>query len=147
MLFRSIYDHPASLFVNTFVGTTNSLSGTVIESSSSVIRVLIPECGEILTKCRTPFPVGSDVVVTGRPEHISVSDKTFDGALAGTIDAVLPVGPMFMYEIVLNNGSRIKVNQSRRGEVQPQSRGHAAYVSFSPDLCQVFPANGSGPAS
>ena len=139
-----VYDEPASLFVNQFVGTTNVLSGKIVDSSSGGTRIEIPACGQVVVDRRFKFSAGAKVFVTGRPEHVSVSDTPNTGALSGTVDAVLPVGPMLMYEILLTNGERVKVNESRRGEIQPYPRGQKVYVSFPVDQCQVFPGEGDG---
>jgi putative spermidine/putrescine transport system ATP-binding protein len=133
-----IYDHPATLFVNRFVGTTNVLFGTAVQTSPEAIRVQIPQCGDIVLQRQMSFPAGASVVITARPEHLSISDKPSKGALSGVVDAILPVGPTLVYEIQLQDGNRVKVNDSRRGDVQPYNRGQTVHISFPADQCQLF---------
>ena len=66
-----IYDRPATLFVNRFVGTTNLLTGDLVVAAGDVGRARIPAGGE--WPVRIPggkLVAGSRVQVCIRPEHL-----------------------------------------------------------------------------
>ena len=67
------------------------------------------------------------MTLTARPEHMSVSTTHSPGSLPGVVDAVLPVGPSLIYEIVLKDGTPVKVSQAR---AEGQQRAAARYGSL-----------------
>jgi putative spermidine/putrescine transport system ATP-binding protein len=105
-----IYDRPASLFVNTFVGTANLIGGTVAAKSytGTVIRV-----GDtvIQSTLQTKLAQGEAVLMSVRPEGIRLS--TSPGGLPARVRAVMPIGPSLIYDVVLGDGSPVKVVQDR----------------------------------
>ena len=48
-----------------------------------------------------------------RPEGLRVSADGADGALAAHVTAVMPIGPSFIYEVALADGTPVKVVQER----------------------------------
>ncbi|MBI2155705.1 MAG: ABC transporter ATP-binding protein [Candidatus Rokubacteria bacterium] len=132
-----VYDRPATLFVNTFVGAANLLRGRVADGGAAVAL----DCGAVL-----PCPVGPElapgagVVVTVRPERLGFAAGPARDRLAATVRAVLPLGSLTIHEVELGDGSAIKVMAVRQaGEpaLRPGDRVHCEVVS--PDACAVFP--------
>jgi len=134
----ALYDRPASLFVNGFVGSTNRLEAEIVsvEPGSFAARLLGLQMMAI--SGRTAARTGDRVTVTVRPEHLSISAGTVPGALPGVVDAVLPVGPVFIYEIALKDGTPVKVSQTRATGSRPLERGTEVSVIVPADQCQVF---------
>jgi putative spermidine/putrescine transport system ATP-binding protein len=98
-----IYDRPASLFVNTFVGAANVLPGILVSRTDDGAWVALDGGGRLAT--RAPLePVGSGqkVVVCLRPEHLRLKDAG-DG-LAGTVEMGLPLGATIVHEIRTESG-------------------------------------------
>lgn len=123
-----IYDRPRSLFVNTFVGTANLIEG-VLESKSadgSSVRI-----GGIVIDVPLPGPVaaGAPVLVSVRPESVRLS--TTPGGLPVRIAAVLPIGPSLIYEVLLENGTPVKIVQDRAES--SANLGDHAFLSIRPD--------------
>jgi len=105
-----IYDRPASLFVNTFVGTANLIKGFIAAKSNGGTTVRIGEA-IVETKLSTPLAEGAAVLLSVRPEALSVSHMP--GALKARVTAVMPIGPSLIYEVALADGTPVKVVQDR----------------------------------
>ena len=153
----AIYDQPATAFVNAFVGATNLLDGRVVDSDAQ--RCVVELAGGAAWRM-TPgrgLATGTAVRVSVRPEHwridagdgAGLGDPGSAGAgknasLAGSVDAVLTLGPQYVYGVRLDCGASIKVAQPRPMAQQPSlaagSRVRVAPVE--PDACLVFPVQG-----
>ena len=115
-----IYDRPASLFVATFVGTTSVLRGKLLEGGT-----LDCAAGRLPLGAMTTRPTGP-VVVAVRPEHFCFVGDPAPG-LDGQIELVLPLGPLVVYDVVLSDGTTLKVT-SPRGEA-PRAPGERVRVA------------------
>src|SRR5690349_8016687 len=94
-----IYDKPATLFVNQFVGTTNVLSGEFSKDGAAA-RVRFVE-GALDVPTESGLENGAKVAVSIRPEHLRVVPS---GGLAGIVKAVLPLGSHVVYDIEIAPG-------------------------------------------
>jgi putative spermidine/putrescine transport system ATP-binding protein len=135
-----IYDRPANLFVNTFVGATNLLSG-------AVGRVLGSEC-EVRLDCRAtlrlPSPTGAAaserVVVSVRPERFALAAEDGPGRIAGTLTMAMPLGPSTICNVGLGDGTSVKVVVPRAAGAPPYREGQPVYLQLAnPSACSVFP--------
>ena len=85
-----VYDRPQTLFVNTFVGTTNRMPGTLVSADATARK-----CGSMPAPRSSRRPAsksmaeGGRVTVCIRPEHLQFVDRRFrlrrrgrDGAAA-----------------------------------------------------------------
>jgi putative spermidine/putrescine transport system ATP-binding protein len=120
-----IYDRPASLFVATFVGTTSLLRGTVVESGALECRAGRLPLGGVRA------PVAGAVVAAIRPEHLRFVDAAGAG-LDGKIELVLPLGPLVVYDVVLGDGTTLKVSTSRGAGITPYAPGDVVRVGVVP---------------
>ena len=133
-----IYDRPATLFVNGFVGNTNRLDGHIVKAGpdNAAVRLLGSEVFSL--RGQTSLTEGTQVTLTARPEHMSVRTTHAPGSLPGVVDAVLPVGPSLIYEIVLADGTPVKVSQARERDQDELPRGTDVFVQLPNEQCQVF---------
>jgi putative spermidine/putrescine transport system ATP-binding protein len=133
-----IYDNPKTLFVNEFVGTTNTLLGT-ISGQGNGPRVTFGNGLGIDVPPLPGFTNGSSVAVSIRPEQLHLT-KT-DG-LAGTVKAVMPLGSHVIYEIELPGAVSLKVSEPREHQTTMRRGGETVHVApTSLDACHVFPAS------
>src|SRR3954449_9037083 len=129
-----IYDKPATLFVNQFVGTTNVLTG---EFSRDGVAARVMLAGAALdVPADTSFANGTTVTVSIRPEHLRVVPS---GGLAGTVKAVLPLGSHVVYDIEIAPGVSLKMSEPREGQPLRQSGARVNVLPTSPAVCHVFP--------
>lgn len=120
---NDVYDKPATRFVNQFVGTSNSLAGTLVAPG---------EPGSVTVAGGPTWPVrtvgsmkaGDSVTVCVRPEHLRLADGGAQG-LAGTIELSLPLGPQVVHEVRLAGGGDLKVVESRSHGARLLSTGTA----------------------
>jgi putative spermidine/putrescine transport system ATP-binding protein len=134
-----IYDHPATLFVNQFVGTTNLISGKLVNVDAGGCEVA--GAGGKLRAAPAPNLVkGMAVVVSVRPEQWRLQTSVSEGALAGTIKMVMPLGPQVVYDVEIPGGTSIKISQSRESGTALLESGSIVHVApLSAAKCHVFP--------
>ena len=72
---REVYESPSSRFVADFIGTSNFIDGTVSSRDGNAYVIDTPE-GELRVRSDLQFAVGADVVVSARPEHVSIAADT-----------------------------------------------------------------------
>ncbi len=116
-----IYDRPASLFVNGFVGTANFLNASVLDSGGGSTRIRLAGGTEITVPIATSLATGARAIASFRPESVRLGpvDAHRDPdtiGLAARITAIMPIGPSLIYQIVLANGSAARVVQERTGK-------------------------------
>jgi putative spermidine/putrescine transport system ATP-binding protein len=132
-----IYDNPRSLFVNTFVGTSNILNGLMSITGSQPVMTL--DSGEQLRTraAAEPISTGQRVVACVRPEHLRLAT---DGiGIAGMVEMSLPLGSAIVHEVRTPSGKSLKVSERRSAGGEPPAPGTAVMVQpLSPDLVNVF---------
>jgi putative spermidine/putrescine transport system ATP-binding protein len=117
-----VYDRPASLFVNTFVGTANVLKGKVAAvSEDGQYTVALTVGGSIRATSPTPLQVGSLVQVCLRPEALGLTPRP-DG-LPATVDVGLPLGASIVHELRLEDGTTMKSAVPRKIGDEPMAPG------------------------
>jgi putative spermidine/putrescine transport system ATP-binding protein len=134
-----IYDQPATLFVNTFVGAANVLGGTVAAVNGNSVKVALEGGGDIVGRAmQEGIAAGARVVVCIRPEHIR---RASDG-LAGTIEMSLPLGASVVHEVRLASGTAIKLSEPRAAGAPAVPAGSPVSIeAVSPQLVNVFRQN------
>jgi putative spermidine/putrescine transport system ATP-binding protein len=134
-----IYDRPATLFVNQFVGTTNVLAGRIVATDGAGTEVAL-----VAGVLRTPpsqLMQGADVIVSVRPEHFRVQDEGESGQLSGIVKVVMPLGPQVIYDVEIPGGTGVKISQPRDASSVPlQSGSIIHFAPISPAACHIFPA-------
>ncbi len=136
----SVYDTPASLFVNRFVGSANMLPGTLAANDGATARVDL-ETGDSLTT-RAPagnVAIGGKVVVCVRPENLRLTLEST--GIGGTVEFGLPLGAVIVHEVLAPGGHRIKLAEPRAPGTEPRIPGTPVrLMPSSPAAVMVFPA-------
>jgi putative spermidine/putrescine transport system ATP-binding protein len=138
----AIYDRPASLFVNTFVGTTNVLPGRVTRRHGSDVNVALSGSASSLlaTDAGGGLEPGARVVACVRPENFRLFGGPASQRVPAAIDLVLPLGPVVVYELKAANGVSIKVTEPRMADGALRPPGAQVWLEpISPSACLVFP--------
>jgi iron(III) transport system ATP-binding protein len=137
-----IYQKPANKFVADFIGTTNFISGEVVE--------MLPDDGMLTLQtefnqkmlCRMPpaaedTAVGQTVSASIRPEDVEVFTESPDGRqnlYAGTIEHKAYLGN-FLYLFVKVSDTLIRVQVPH---YLPQDEGEPLYLFLNPDKCVIL---------
>jgi putative spermidine/putrescine transport system ATP-binding protein len=134
-----VYDAPKSLFVNTFVGTANTLSGKLVAVNGEA-TVALDIGTEIKTRVPTvPIATGDRVTVCMRPEHLRLANE--GEGLAGIVEMGLPLGASIVHEVRTADGRALKVTEPRAAGAQPRAPGSAVRVRMvGSNVISIFPA-------
>ncbi|HEX9461416.1 MAG TPA: ABC transporter ATP-binding protein [Alphaproteobacteria bacterium] len=133
-----IYDHPATLFVNQFVGTTNLIPGRLIAADAAGCEVDIPS--GVIRAASASLTIGTSVVVSIRPERLVAHAEPGPGRLSGAVKTVIPLGPHVVYEVEIAGGTTIKITRPRDiGAVLLESGSEIHVAPASAGACHVFP--------
>ena len=127
---NEIYDHPATLFVNQFVGTSNALIGRITRLDGEGRAQALVD-GTLSCAVRVAgghHQVGDSATICIRPEHLRLAD---DGeGLRGTIELSLPLGPQIVHEIRLPGGADLKVVEARGEGARFRTPGSAVTLQL-----------------
>lgn len=110
-----IYDKPATIFVNTFVGATNLLEGQIAEVSGPVALFQVPGAGALRVPARPEIGKGASAVLSVRPENFEISQDD-QHLLRGRVRVSIPLGALTIYEVELAGGQVVKVTAPRHAE-------------------------------
>jgi putative spermidine/putrescine transport system ATP-binding protein len=134
-----VYDRPQTLFVNTFVGSSNRMPGVVVSADRTAAKVRLDAGAEIIARPAATLTEGGRVTVCIRPEHLQfVGDET---GFAGVVGMSLPLGATVVHEVTTADGSGVKISQARIGETRALENGAAVRLApLAPSLANAFPA-------
>ena len=133
-----IYDRPATLFVNQFVGTTNLIPGKLLGTDAGGSDVEL--AGGVMRTAPAQLLKGMDVLVSVRPEQMQIYHEPAPARLPGTVKMVMPLGPHVIYDIEIAGGTAIKISQSRESADALLATGNPIHVAPSSAMaCHVFP--------
>jgi iron(III) transport system ATP-binding protein len=135
---REIYTNPNSRFVAEFIGTSNFLNGTVSAADGDCVTVDTTE-GALLVRSSSAVPIGSEAIVSARPEAVEISTASAGGRvpnewtgevvtrafLGDSVDHVVKVGK---FEV----RNRSNPNLS----LEPGTR---VYLRMNPDMLTLVP--------
>jgi putative spermidine/putrescine transport system ATP-binding protein len=135
-----IYDSPQTLFVNQFVGTSNVLRGEFIGGPIGEPAVRLEGGAAIAVSPNAKFQPGSKVIVSIRPEQLRMQPSSAQGAIGGTIKAVMPLGAHVVYDVALSDQASLKVSEPREAAGELRPIGMPVYLKpVSSASCHVFP--------
>jgi putative spermidine/putrescine transport system ATP-binding protein len=135
-----VYDRPQTLFVNTFVGSSNRMPGVVVSADRTAAKVRLDAGAEIIARpAGGALTEGGRVTVCIRPEHLQfVGDEA---GFAGVVGMSLPLGATVVHEVKTADGSGVKISQARIGETRALENGAAVRLApLAPSLANAFPA-------
>jgi putative spermidine/putrescine transport system ATP-binding protein len=131
----ALYDRPASLFVNQFIGHANFLAGKLMAPD----RVRLDAGANVALAQPATVPVGAPVMVSVRPENITITESVDAGALSATVRVTLPLGAAEVIEAVTGNGTTIKIQRPRSPASKPIPAGTAlSLVITDPTGINIF---------
>jgi len=130
-----VYDRPASLFVNGFVGQANRMAGTLQGAGT----VQLDAGGTVSARAGALAP-GSRVVVCLRPEHLRFALDAQSGGIPAVLELALPLGPTVVHEVRFGDGSTAKITEPREAGAAPRQPGAAVHVLAAPGLASAFAA-------
>ena len=133
----AVYDAPASLFVNTFVGAANVLAATVKGLDGDTARIVLSDGSEIEGRAMAGLRVGERAVACLRPEQV----RRGDVGLPGIVEMGLPLGATIVHEVRLADGTSLKISEPRTAGMEPLAAGTPIRLApVTRHSATVFPA-------
>jgi putative spermidine/putrescine transport system ATP-binding protein len=136
---EEIYDNPASLFVNGFIGHANQIPATVTGPNTMTAR----DGAEIVLDRRVNFIPGSPVVITCRPEELTVSATPTPGAFQARFDRAVVMGRFLHLDATLADGSAFKAQILRDHAARPE-KGQTIWLAPDTARLHVFASSPNG---
>ena len=138
-----IYDRPATLFVNQFVGTTNLLPGVVESIDGDSCRVAFAS-GESLLCRADGLAAGARVLVSIRPERLRLVPAPGPGRLRAKVGLIMPLGPTLVYDLTLGTGAAVRLAAPRPELAAVPLSGSEVFLEpTATDACLLFAAPAS----
>ncbi len=116
-----VYDRPASLFVNGFIGTTNLLPGRAIEVSAGEVRVELAAGASVAATPMDGMSAGDAVLLSVRPEQLALIAAAKAGAWPVSVGLSLPIGGHDVHDVRSRDGVALKITEIRRADPTPRS--------------------------
>lgn len=140
----SIYDHPDTAFVASFVGENNRFDGKVVSTENKIVIVETPE-GTIDARCNpesaTPLKVGDDVHVFVRPESLQyVNGSSLNNVMKATVYHKEFEG--HFWQVFLDVGSqkkRVKMSFVNDGSDSDHEENETVHIGFSNNAAIALP--------
>ena len=131
----TVYDHPETAFVASFVGENNSFTGTVTEMKDGLAYVQT-ECGPIRsrTSLAAPLKKGDSAVVFVRPESIHFckdETRTDENGLVATLAHQEFEGHFWHLALKTESGHDIRMSVMNDGRSEVYEIGASVSVGFS----------------
>lgn len=114
-----IYEHPATRFVATFIGETNTYDGCVTSIHEGIATVTL-ENGAVKVKCDDSFSILEYATVSVRPEKMRFQTKPREGfELVAIVKDYIYVGAVLKCIVTLPNGNELKIERLAGQKLPP----------------------------
>jgi putative spermidine/putrescine transport system ATP-binding protein len=140
-----LYERPANAFVASFIGENNRLDGRITSRDGGFCRVRIGDGTEVRAKLVADLPVGSEVVLSIRPEQVRIGDTAGDGnRFDARLEEVIYLGDHCKLRLVLGGSDAFVAKIANTADASRMTRGDAVIASWRPESCLALPASGDG---
>lgn len=134
-----LYDSPASLFVNGFVGHASLLEGK-IEANADGPGLRLSSGALLPMPAPVGFVPGSAVVLAVRPEHVMLQPAPSPGALPAKRMLSVPQGPLMMHDLLVAGAHPVRAAEDRVPGSSTDDVPEDVFVTFALDRSRLFPA-------
>ena len=138
-----IYNEPATPFVAQFIGDNNMISATVIASDRGIYHLRLSECGEpaptIRARSIKHFSVGQKVLVSIRPEKISVSrEPEFENRIEAIVRQTIYHGDHIRLQASVGGVTVIVKTTAAKTSGSDLQPGATVSLGWKPDDSRAF---------
>lgn len=135
-----IYDRPATLFVNGFVGAANLLPGRVTGRAGGRCTVTLDARAILTLPDRPDVPVGGRVIVSVRPEHLLLESDAAPDRWRVELRARTSVGGTLREELQAEDGTDlVRLSTRSPGIPVPASTDATCCRLRDPECANLFP--------
>ena len=125
-----IYAKPQNPFVAGFIGTSNFLECTVKAGGEVTIE------DELTIQVPLKRPYTGKATLSARPEQLFFSES----GMPGEIQFSTFLGDFIEYEVQLNNGQLLTVNEYTKDTTTVHENGEKVFLNFDPERISVYEA-------
>ena len=125
----AIYDRPQTLFVNGFIGTTNLMNGRVASVRDGTATVTLDAGASLNLAAPAGLGIGAPVVMSVRPEQLTLSSMAAPGAWKIEPGLALPIGAQLVHEARSVDGMFLKIIEPRRAVTSDTARTYCTLTA------------------
>lgn len=133
---EEIYKKPANAFVASFIGSSNFVECTVSGSGAETAAARISE--DFSLPVRLKIPYSGRALISARPEQAFFNSSE---GLPGVISISTFLGDFIEYEILLDSGQTLQLNEYTKDVHTMHPAGQRVRVSFSTDAITLYRAD------
>lgn len=137
----TVYDRPATLFVNGFIGSCNLFEGKVVGVAGRSAKIDLAAGATWTLQSDHQLAEGEPVLVSVRPEQLQLHDASGADRLATKAVLSLPIAGSIIHDLETRTGQAIKV-ETRRSKSLPPGAGDVVHAGLASDARpNIFPAS------
>jgi putative spermidine/putrescine transport system ATP-binding protein len=136
----AVYDQPKTLFVNTFIGQTNQLQGTVLRFDQDSTLIGLKGDRMLRLPRRLNFTLGSRVTITFRPEEVRLAKQAGDNTQPVRMTVSVPLGPTLVHDLAMDDGTTLRASEVRGPATFIPQPGSQLFAEIDTARCHAFPA-------
>ena len=125
----AIYDQPQTLFVNGFIGTTNLMNGKVASLQNGTATVALDAGASLTLPAPAGVGIGAPVLMSVRPEQLSLSATPGPDAWKIEPGLALPIGAQLVHEARAADGTFLKIIEPRRAVLGETARTYCTLAA------------------
>jgi iron(III) transport system ATP-binding protein len=137
---HQLYSKPKRKFTATFLGLTNLINGKVIDTGrDSELSRLETKFGTLRFAPAEPFEIGAEVVISIRPENVSVDKEppaSSENVVEGMVHDAVFMGDAYHCQVTVGD-QLIRIHTHPMNAVPV---GQKVYLTFDPQSCNGLPA-------
>lgn len=132
---ESIYKKPENTFVAGFIGVSNFIDCEV--SGNNPKNAVVTLKGGYQINCQLKEAYQGKGILSARPEQLKFDDKE---GIPGKITLSTFLGDFIEYEIELNNGQTVQLNEYTKDVHEVKPDGAEVFVNFDKDAIGIYDA-------
>jgi spermidine/putrescine transport system ATP-binding protein len=142
---QEVYDRPANLFVAEFIGSSNILLGTLVESAARIATVQL-DAGAIAYGAHTHELVpGQRVAMAIRPDDMQLTaddtEEQYENRLCGRVTKVSFLGTHRQVIVTTGDGNEVIIRQPPATTGNPPGPDEPASMGWLSERSTCFPAD------
>lgn len=132
---EQIYRKPANTFVAGFIGVSNFIDCNVTTDGAGMANLELDDSHVMKTELRAPYQ--GKAIISARPEQVFFDDNA---GMKGTISISTFLGDFIEYEVELDNGKTLQLNEYTKDAQHVRPDGTKVKINFNIDAVSVYDA-------
>ena len=130
---EQIYKKPENAFVAGFIGTSNFMDCIVSGNDPDHASLEIKGEHSLPARLRTPY--SGNAILSARPEQLFFDQEQ---GLSGTVSFSTFLGDFIEYEILLDNGQTIQLNEYTKDVHTVRPDGEKVHINFNMNAVSLY---------